>query len=597
MIVAEEKEILLPLCTANLNMVWGGIMAEILACMGLEQAVISPGSRSGPLAVGFGTNSKIEAIPVLDERSAAFFALGLAKQSHKPIALICSSGTAAANYYPAIIEARMSKVPLIVLTADRPSELRECHSGQTIDQVKLYGDHVNFYKELALPEESVDMLKYLRQTMIHAFERAIFPQAGVVHLNVPFRDPLAPIRDEKFQEFLRKIDLEDFLCDVSYKQQSRFELKENDAETLLRKMKSIDQGLIVVGPNQPADSGEFVKAISNISYLTGWPVIAEGLSPLRGNNHQMEFVSTKYDLILRNKHIAEKLKPEAVLCVGPLPTSKVLRAWLKECDAQTWILEDSADNIDPLHRKTTYLRVSIQSFAENITELRTNSRRENNYLWTWKLLEKQAIDGVCRELQECNFLFEGKVALELSQHLPKYTPVFASTSMPVRDVEYFWESNDRGCEMYFNRGANGLDGLVSTAFGVAHKNKPTVLLIGDLGLLHDSNGLLLKKYFKGSLTIVVINNEGGGIFEYLPISQFGEFFEKYVATPQSIEFKKLAAMHEVEYHNPDTWKAFRAFIQKLPECGIRIIEVKADRKKDATFRKDLFKNLSQQLSY
>lgn len=594
MILEKENAILSPFCRTNINMFWGGVIGEVLARLSVQYAVIAPGSRSGPLVIGFASNKKLKTIPVLDERSAAFFALGLAKQTHRPVVLVCSSGTAAANVYPAIIEARMSQVPLIVLTADRPAEMRECHSGQTIDQVKMYGDYPLFYKELGLPEANFDLFYYLRQTISHAFERSLYPQAGPVHLNVPFRDPLAPIADETFGLFLNEFDLDQFFNAVAMPSSPWIDYKIESNSLIYRKISSSDRGLIVVGTVEVQDPEAFVELLSEFARGLGWAVLAEGLSPVRNYEAKFPALITRYDTILRNPDLAELLKPEQVIQIGNLPTSKILRAWLKANKAKTWVLEASSENIDPTHGNVSFVRVNPSLFMKYF-EGNKHTEKSTRYAQVWNKLEVQGDSFIANNLEVCDWPFEGKVAWLLSKNLPKTTPVFAATSMPVRDVEFFWQRNDRRAQVYFNRGANGIDGIVSTALGVAHENKPAVLLVGDLTLLHDSNGLLIKNYFKGSLTIVLINNEGGRLFEFLPIAQFGSIFEEYFITPQEVNFEKLAHYHGFDYHQPKSWDNFCSLISNLPEEGIRIIEMITDGKKDVTFRKNLFKIVSESL--
>jgi len=592
----EKETILEPICYSNVNMFWGGIIAEVLARLGVQYIVISPGSRSGPLAVGCANNKKLKAIPILDERSAGFFGLGLAKQTHRPVALICSSGTAAANFYPAIIEARMSKVPLIVLTADRPGELRECHSGQTIDQIKLFGDYPAFYKELTLPEANIELFYYLRQTIAYAFERAMYPQGGPVHLNVPFRDPLAPVRDEHFLNWIKNFDANSFfdLEAKSYRGETLYSKPDADGLKIYKQLKNTKKGLIIVGTIQVEKTEEFVRQLVELSNELGWPVLAEGLSPVRNYESQFSNLITRYDVILRNNDIAQILKPEQVIQIGNLPTSKVLRAWLKANKPKTWVFENSSDNNDPLHGNTTFVRMHPMSLMRQYKESKSSHSNEE-YSNLWKQVERQA-DGIISEyMSTCDAMFEGKAAWLLSKCLPKGTNVFAATSMPVRDVEYFWQRNNLELQMYFNRGANGIDGLVSTALGIAHCNKPSVLLIGDLSLLHDTNGLLIKKYFQGSLTIILINNNGGRLFEFLPIAQFRDIFEEFFATPQDMNFKKLAHCYGLEYYQTKTWEDFRELIKILPERGIRVIELITDSHFDVAFRKNLFKLTSESM--
>lgn len=567
----------------NTNSLWCSVIVHTLTRLGLRHAVVSPGSRCTPLTFAFAGHPQIEAIPVLDERSAAFFALGLARQHQRPTALVCTSGTAAANFLPAIIEAQESGVPLLVLTADRPPELRECAAGQTIDQQKLYGGHVNFYHELAVPEAKLELLSYARQTIVHAFERTLFPFAGPVHLNAPFRDPLPPVEDGLAEELRPQIDPESFFQHI---QAPRFAARAAVAFDPPQQAR----GLIIAGPAQPANPAAYCAAVARMSAALGWPVLAEGLSPLRNHAALNSLLIVNYNAVLRSPALAERLKPAAVLCLGEWPTSKQLRQWLQAGGWDTWLIADDAKNHDALHGRTRHLRCSVEALAAMFPSARAEPTA---YARDWLRADQAARQAFALRLSTLDSLFEGKASRLLSQHLPSETPLMIASSMPVRDVEFFWETNDRHCRPFFNRGANGIDGTLSTALGVAHGNRPTVLLAGDLALLHDTNGFLLRPKLRGSLTVVLINNRGGGIFEMLPVAKFDPPFEEFFATPQEVDFAKLCSAYGAEYVLVRDWFHFTELISALPAAGLRVLELRTDRKLDAAFRRELFLTASQ----
>ena len=568
----------------NTNSLWGGVLVETLVRLGLRQAVISPGSRSAPLAFAFARHPQIEAIPVLDERSAAFFALGLAKQAMRPVALVCTSGTAAANFFPAIIEAQESGVPLLVLTADRPPELRECGSGQTIDQQKLYGAHVNFYHELAVPRATADMLAYLRQTVAHAHACTLRPDAGPVHLNAPFRDPLPPIGDGQTAKFGGNLDWENFFAHLT-------PAPEEIIQVAVPAITTAVHGVIVAGPAQPANPIAYAKTVGEVARRLGWPVLTDGLSPLRNFAGTVPQVVTTYDAILRNANAAARLRPETVLCLGDWPTSKVLRGWLESANAPTLLVSKRAENRDALHGRTRHLPISLSAFAAQLP----SATDPNGYERMWAAYEEKARAALDAKLRTTAELFEGKANWLLSQHLPAGTPLFVASSMQVRDVEYFWPPNDRRVRPFCNRGANGIDGTLSSALGVAHGGAPAVLLTGDLALLHDTNGFLLRPKFRGSLTVVLINNRGGGIFEHLPVAQFDPPFEEFFATPQEADFAQLCAAYGAEHVLVRDWAQLAGLISALPAAGIRVLEVRTDRKRDAALRKRMFAEVAGEL--
>jgi 2-succinyl-5-enolpyruvyl-6-hydroxy-3-cyclohexene-1-carboxylate synthase len=583
----------MPIDFRNTNTVWASILAETLKHLGLSTTVICPGSRSTPLAVAFAQHQEIEAIPVLDERSAAFFALGMARVTGRPTVLVCTSGTAGANFYPAVIEARESRVPLLILTADRPPELRDCHSGQTIDQLKLYGTYPNWQTELSTPSVEISRLRYLRQTVVHAWERSLFPTPGPVHLNIPLRDPLAPISQLTPDTIPSPFELKDFFTSLSHSQfpipNSPFPIPHSQFPIPNQEWQQCDRGIIIAGIAQPQHPREYCHAIAQLSKTLKWPVLAEGLSPVRNYADLNPSLISTYDLILRNRQLAQQLTPAMAIQIGELPTSKELRSWLDEYQPRRWVIDPSHHNLDPLHGKTTHLRITIEQLTTTIAPLSQGEIGENRtlgYLDQWCTTEAKVRSTVDQKMASVNQLFEGKAAWLLSQILPLETPLFIGNSMPVRDVEYFWKPNNTGIRPFFNRGANGIDGTLSTALGIAHHNQSSVMLTGDLALLHDTNGFLLRNKFVGHLTIVLINNNGGGIFEMLPISTFDPPFEEFFATPQTINFAQLCVTYGVEHQLIQSWEQLTELLNPLPSQGIRVLELRTNRKTDARWRKD-----------
>ena len=566
----------------NTNTLWASVLVETLARLGLTTAVLCPGSRSTPLTIAFVNHPKVEAIPVLDERSAGFFALGIARQSNLPVVLVCSSGTAGANFYPAVVEAKESRAPLLVLTADRPAEMRNCASGQTIDQQKLFGSFPNAYAELATPAPDLKMLTYLRQTLIHAWGQTHLPAPGPVHLNCPFRDPPPPLPQPETQPLIKLLDVEDFFSHLTPPPAPPAPLAP-PVPCPLPNWPSCDRGLIIAGPAQPTAPKDYCTAVADLSKTLGWPVLAEGLSPLRNHQSLNPYLISTYDLILRQPYWAEKLAPEQVIQLGPLPTSKALRQWLETTAAPRWLVDQGDRNLDPLHGKVIPLRLSIDQLAQAIG---APPKPCPAYTALWRRIDTQVKQRLNQTLAEMDIVFEGKVAWILSQTLPPGAPLFIANSMPVRDVEFFWRPGDSGVRPFFNRGANGIDGVLSTAIGMAHHNQSSVLLTGDLALLHDTNGFLLSRRLQGHLTIVLINNNGGGIFEMLPIAQFDPPFEEFFATPQSVDFAQLCGAYGADYELIQTWEQLVRCLNSSPRSSIRVLEIRTNRKADAQWRKD-----------
>lgn len=577
----------------NINTLWASLLVETLYRLGLVTAVLCPGSRSSHLTIAFAQHPQIETIPILDERSAAFFALGRAKRSRQPVVLVCTSGTAGANFYPAVIEAKESQVPLLILTADRPPELRHCHAGQTIDQIKLYGHYPNWQTELALASPEPELWTYLRQTLIYAWEQTQFPRAGVVHLNCPFREPLAPITQPDILALANSFDPEVFFAGIQASS-----LVTNSFSLTLPPFPK--RGLIIAGLYQEGQSGNYCQAIADIAEILDYPVLADALSPLRHYAEINPNLISNYDFILRNEEQAELLTPEIVIQIGELPTSKQLRTWLTQQNIPRYIIDSSRGNYDPLHGKSIHLRLSWQHFLwqlkESQKESKTNIPVEENiknpqrsdYIHQWKKLNLTIQNSIDQTIIEREDLFEGKIPWILAESLPNQTPIFIANSMPIRDAEFFWKPNNQQTIPYFNRGANGIDGTLSTALGIAHQDQPTILLTGDLSLLHDTNGFLIREKFEGHLTIILINNNGGGIFEMLAIAEettSQDLFEDYFATPQNIDFSQLALTYGIEYQKIEKWETLKILLNPLPTSGIRLLEIVTHRKLDAQWLK------------
>jgi 2-succinyl-5-enolpyruvyl-6-hydroxy-3-cyclohexene-1-carboxylate synthase len=558
----------------NINTLWASALVSTLEHLRVSLAVICPGSRSTPLAVAFAQSTKIAAIPVLDERSAAFFALGHGKRTGQPAVVLCTSGTAAANFYPAVIEARESRVPLLVLTADRPAELRDCHSGQTIDQLKIYGNYPNWQAEIAVP--AVELLTYLQQTIIYAWERTLIPHGGAVHLNLPFRDPLSPVAQPEILALAERISLQ-FPNVPAINSRAILDWKIPTAW-------SEQRGLLVAGIAQPADSAAYAQAVNNIALALGWPILADGLSPLR--QYFSEQLVTTYDLILRQPALAVDLRPTVILQIGDLPTSKELRQWLAAVRPQTWILETSIQNVNALHLDATYLRSTVVDLAEKLQTVQPVTTT-NNYTKQWLKLDRQVQIEIDRTMSKLETLCECKIPWLLSQVLPPKCVVFVANSMPIRDMEFFWRPNQQHYRILGNRGANGIDGTLSTALGALHQHdQPGILITGDLSLLHDTNGLLLRQQFQGSLTILLINNNGGGIFGMLPIGQFDPPFTEFFTTPQNVDFAALCGAYQIPHQKIESWSMLQAKIAQLGVRGITCWEMNTDSKLDNQWRKE-----------
>ena len=551
--------------TARANSVWGSFMAKTLADLGVKIVVFSPGSRSTPLVLGCENQDGLQTIPILDERTAAFFALGLSKRTRTPTALICTSGSAPTHWFPSMVEADHSGVPLLLLSADRPPELQDCGAGQTINQVELFGQFTRAFHQIPLPDQSEKSLQELRELIVHAYSQSMGKNPGPVHLNFPFREPL--ISEDK----------EPFVTDLPANTPplpSRPEESLSRTSEMLGELGSCKRLLVIAGEHAP------LETFSKWNHPQSPPILCDSLSPLRETPYPTRIL--RFENLLRNDGFRQKAQPDAILQLGPLPTSKTLRKWIGEQNVPRIIIEPRGKNVDPLTNPS-------RSFDLNYELIPSLGLPECEKEWSdlWVQSEKQIEEKLDFFFSDETDWFEGKLARMLSTHLPKGSQLYVANSMPIRDLEWFWKGSDLGRSLFGNRGVNGIDGTLGTALGLAHDSqKPSFLLTGELAFLHDSNALLASRQFSGTLTVFLVNNQGGGIFENLPVAGLPAF-EKCFATPQDCNFKMLCEAHGVEYYLPDDWNALIELIEFSTPSGIRVIEIRTDRKKDRNTRIEL----------
>ncbi|MBM6506957.1 MULTISPECIES: 2-succinyl-5-enolpyruvyl-6-hydroxy-3-cyclohexene-1-carboxylic-acid synthase [Staphylococcus] len=536
--------------------------ASELYAYGVREVVISPGSRSTPLAIALEAHPNIKTWIHPDERSAAFFALGLIKGSERPVAILCTSGTAAANYTPAIAESQISRIPLIVLTSDRPHELRSVGAPQAINQVNMFSNYVNFQFDMPIADGTPNMLDTIHYQMQIASQYLFGPHKGPIHFNLPFREPLTPNLD-------------------------RTELLKSESKTLPHYQKMIDvmpikekiekdKGLIIVGDMQHQEVDQI------LSYATenDLPLLADPLSQLRRNNHPN--IITTYDLLYR---AGMDWEVDFVIRVGKPVISKKLNQWLKNTSAFQ-ILVQNNDKIDvfPVPPDVSY-EISANDFFRSLK----NNQPINRKAWIekWQTLEKQARIEINDYLQHATD--EAAYVGELISKLTKQDALFVSNSMPVRDVDNLLFNSE--AEIYANRGANGIDGVVSTALGMA-VHKHVTLLIGDLAFYHDMNGLLMSKLNNIHLNVILLNNDGGGIFSYLPQkSSASEYFERLFGTPTGLDFEHAALLYEFNFKRFNTLSEFKDMT--LSQSGAIVYEIITDREDNLQQHQILYKKLSE----
>jgi 2-succinyl-5-enolpyruvyl-6-hydroxy-3-cyclohexene-1-carboxylate synthase len=504
---------------------------ELVRC-GMRHAVTCPGSRNAPLILTLAGHPGIEAVSVIDERSAGFVALGLAKASGRPVAVTCTSGTAATNLHPAVAEAWEARVPLIVLTADRPPELRGVGAGQAIDQLNLYGSAAKLFVEVGAHQPGRETAIHHRALACRAYWTARGGRPGPVHLNFPLREPLAPAREELAAS------------DWSGREDGRpwTELREHataphgdDVHALASRIAATPRGAIVCGPT----SEQVAEPAARLAAGAGWPLLAEPTSGVRCGDHDRSHVVAHYDVLLRALPFARDHAPELVLRVGDTPTSKPLREWL--ADAPQVVLDPHAAWNEPTRRAELLLHAAAAPALDALAaalEMRT-PERDPAWLASWR--EADAL--VPPALAEAPDPFEPKVLARLEPELPDEALVWVSSSMPIRDVEAYFPQSPKRLRFLANRGANGIDGVVSSALGAAlGSGRPTWLLTGELALLHDVGGLLAARRAGVDLRIVCLNNGGGAIFDFLPVAEHADpaLYEEHIATPADVDLSRLA---------------------------------------------------------
>ncbi|WP_173915778.1 2-succinyl-5-enolpyruvyl-6-hydroxy-3-cyclohexene-1-carboxylic-acid synthase [Halobacillus sp. Marseille-Q1614] len=549
---------------------------------GLEDAVISPGSRSTPLALAFREHEDMNTWINLDERSAAFFALGLAKAKQKPVILVCTSGTAAANYYPAIVEAYYSRVPLVVLTADRPHELRDVGASQAIEQLNMYGSYVKWFHDLALPDQT--MLFYARKQAARAVQESTSGQQGPVHINVPLREPLVP-------DFSLDGLWSEGAPSLSEPLSGETKLTEEQVRTFKELLLSDQKGLIVCGPQTDA---ELADSLTNFASKAGVPVFADPLSRLRTGKHDKRNIIENYDALLKGEEIKHQLRPDYIIRFGAMPVSKAYLKWIQlhSSSISHYVVDEHSSYREPAGVSTQFIWSNPRVFSVQLAGKLEEGSKENDWLNTWQELNILAKEEMLREPSE--ELNEGHAVVYLSEAIPDESILFIGNSMPIRDVDSFFMSTPKSVELMANRGANGIDGVVSSAIGAAASGKPATLLIGDVSFFHDINGLLAAKQQDIDLTIVVINNDGGGIFSYLPKVGESEHFEELFGTPLGIDFKRIVETYGGNFQRVASWEDYKKALSiSYKEKGLQVIEVVTSRTTHVEFHKDRWRNIEE----
>jgi len=584
---------------------------ELTRC-GMRHACTSPGSRCTPIVLSLAHEPNLRCHSHIDERCSGFFALGMAKASGLPVAVTCTSGTAAAQLLAPAIEAREARVPLLLLTADRPAELRENGAGQAIDQLKLYGGAAKWFFEVELPPADEAGLRWIRTLACRAYATALEGSPGAVHLNFPLREPLVSDRELPRDDTARSGGAPYLLRRPARAAPPRGMDFGVQLARLKDRLAGARRGAIVAGRHERADG--LGEAAGELAARAGWPLLADPLSGARRGAGAVAY----YDAILRDPAQAARLRPDFILRVGDLPVSKPLRQWLAGMSQVPQIAidpEGAWQDPDAALCESVALEPAdvLRALVADGTPM-----ADEDWLATWRSADERTAEAIGAVLSDGG-LSEPRLAAELGMLLPSEATLFVASSMPVRDIETFWPVRADPPRVLCNRGANGIDGTVSSAFGaVAAGQGPVVLLIGDVALAHDIGGLLAAGRLGLKLTVVLIDNGGGGIFDFLPLARAqmtqlpdaaaerpgdaprqdgNDIFTRHVATPTGLEFSRAAALYGLEHELVGELPALRAALERSIEGNrSRIIEVRTARAENVALHRRVWDAVSVALS-
>lgn len=577
-----------------MNSLWARLLVEELIRSGTDYFCLAPGSRCTPLTVAVAENPKAKSVIHYDERGSAFHALGYARATGRPAVVVTTSGTAVANAWPAVVEAAMERIPLLLLTADRPPELRDSAANQTIDQVKIFGEYARWFTDLPCPSLRVPPEAVLT-TVDQAVYRSCGATGGPVHMNCMFREPLAPEpQGENFNDYL--LSVKSWLtAGRPYTEYARQKRAADTAilEKLLELLDRTERGIAVVGR---LSTQQDRTAVSDLIQKLGWPVCVDVTSGLRLGDASGNVIHHS-DLLVSHDAFARTHRPELVLHLGGRMVSKKLAAFLSESNPSDYVLiTDHPERQDPGHEVTFRVEADLGLFCLALAE-KVGDRKESPWLVSWR----ESMDAVHEVLRQFarngDDLNEPVLAHLISRNISPNHGLFLASSMPVRHMDLFADRRSAAVYVGANRGASGVDGTMATAAGfAAGLKRPVTLLIGDLAFLHDLNSLNYLSNAKYPVIAIVVNNNGGGIFSFLPIARFDQFFEKYFVTPHDLTFEQAAGMYGLVYYHPKTRQEFLSCYQQALDSEKSIIlEVTTDRRENHDLHMKLARDMQAAL--
>ncbi len=566
-----------PTDVGTLNLEWSALLVATLVDQGIDHFVISPGSRSTPLALAVARHPDAKHWIIIDERSAAFFALGQSQQSGRATALICTSGSAVANWLPAVVEANHAAVPLLLLSSDRPPELHGRGANQTIEQQNLFVDQVRGAYPLPPPDEVSDLRTILEKILQQALPQLKKPLPGPVHLNIPFREPLLPANLDTISWTPEPIPV------LPARGLSRHWLR------LHQVAKQIHQqpGVILCG--EGSHGHDFPQRLMDLTEQLDCVILTDPLSNLRWGQPDTDRTITHYDGFLRQQ--AESLAPHWVIQFGDFPLSKTLATWLKRQPPTHYLnIQHQRHWSDPESLTTETFHCSPAQFIDSVMKQLEQPAILPNWKDQWIAREQLAT-----RWQPDDQLNEQQLLQQLHRLLPANSVLFSANSMMIRDIDGWLTSREAPLRLHANRGASGIDGNLSTVCGirsVTNPEIPVIALLGDLTLFHDLNALSLLHDTGGNLTLFVINNGGGNIFSYLPPAQLPEF-ESLWLTPPNIDFEKAAALYQINYQRIERVIDLQQLLpEEIHQERPKLIELIIDREASIAAHQHYWESLS-----
>lgn len=573
--------------------IYASAFVDEMARAGVRHVCISPGSRSTPLALAIAHQPMLKSWVHIDERSCAFFAIGIARALGEPAAVVCTSGTAAANFFPAVVEARSAGIPLLVLTADRPPELRDVGAAQTIDQNRIYGAHAKWFVEVALPDAAPHMLRYARALADRAVAHSRESPAGPVHLNFPFREPLVPAAGADLTIAGGRPDGRPWVKVT----RSRRSLDDQAARAVAAQFSHAEKPIIICGPQF---DGRLAEPLVRLARSIGAPILADPLSQVRWGSHDRTSIIDRYDAVLRHDPAATALAPDLIVRIGGTPTSKALLQFLERQASAPLIVIAESEWPDPSLLAEEMVRADAAAACEQLCGIVARDSHEGGeWLARWLRADTIAHEALDRHLCALGEAFEGAAVADVVSVLPDGSTIFVSNSMPVRDLDAFAAGDERNIRVLCNRGANGIDGVVSTALGAAaagHRRGPLVLIIGDLAFYHDMNGLLAAKLHGIDATIVILNNDGGGIFSFLPQARLSDHFERLFGTPHGLDFSGVASIYDATHERAHDSASLRRCVgDGISRRGLHLVEMRTERARNVVLHREAWQAVASAL--